>query len=203
VAVKVKICGITNLSDALAAVAYGADALGFICAKTSPRFVTKDQIKQIISGLPPFVTTVGVFTEGTKDEIADTISYTGLSLIQLHGRFSSEIIDTFCHKAMQVVSLKNLDSHRARATLLDIGQNKIDSLDSDILFDVPSFPNTNMILAGGLTPENVQTVIAKVKPYAVDVCSGVEVSQGRNAVCGRKDPEKMRRFILNAKGVLG
>ena len=192
-AVKVKICGITNLSDALAAIEYGADALGFIFAKASPRFVTKDQIKQIISGLPPFVTTVGVFTEGTKEEIGDAISECGLSLIQLHGRFSPEIIEAFSHKAIYVISLKKLDLYPARAILLDIGQNKIDSIGNDIPLDLPSFPKTNIILAGGLTPENVREAIVAVNPYGVDVCSGVEIEKGR------KDHEKMRRFILNAK----
>jgi len=187
---KVKICGITNLDDALAAIEYGADALGFIFAKASPRFINKDQIKQIVSALPPFVTTVGVFTEGTKEEIEDAVCQCGISLIQLHGRFSSEIINTFSQKAIEVISLKKLDSHTARAILLDIGQNKIDSF-GDAL---PSFPNRNMILAGGLTPENVREAILKVRPYAVDVCSGVEI------VKGKKDHEKMRRFILNAKG---
>jgi phosphoribosylanthranilate isomerase len=197
---KVKICGITNLADALVAIEYGADALGFIFAKASPRFITKEQIKQIVSALPPFITTVGVFTEGTKEEVETSVSECGISLIQLHGRFSLEIIAAFSQKAIEVVSLQNLDSHiagrvaRARAILLDIGQNKIDPFDRGTLFDLPSFPNRNVILAGGLTPENVREAILNVKPYGVDVCSGVEMEKGK------KDHEKMRRFILNAKG---
>jgi len=190
---KVKICGITHLSDALAAIEYGADALGFVFAKESPRFIKKEQIKQIVSALPPFITTVGVFTEGTKEEIEISVSECGISLIQLHGRFSSETIDAFSQKAIQVVSLKNWALCPARAILLDIGQNKIDPLVSSTSLDIPSFPNRNVILAGGLTPENVREAILKVKPYAVDVCSGVELSKGK------KDHDKMRRFILAAK----
>ncbi len=181
----------TNLSDALAAIEYGADALGFIFAKGSSRFIQKQEVQKIISALPPFVATVGVFTEGTKEEIETAVSECGIDLIQLHGRFSSEIIAAFSQRAIEVISLRSLDSHLARAILLDIGQNKIDSLAGNTL---PSFPNRNVILAGGLTPENVREAIVKVKPYAVDVCSGVEMEKGK------KDHDKMRRFILTAKG---
>ena len=194
---KVKICGITDLSDALAAIEYGADALGFIFAKASPRFIQQDKVKQIISKLPPFVTTVGVFTEGTKEEIETAVSYCGLSLIQLHGHFSPKIVQAFSQRAISVISLKNFDSHPARAILLDIGQNKIDPQEEDPFLNLPSLRDRKVILAGGLTPENVREVILKVCPYAVDVCRGVELEHGK------KDHEKMRRFILTAKEVLG
>ncbi|MBI3598123.1 MAG: phosphoribosylanthranilate isomerase [Nitrospirae bacterium] len=202
---KVKICGITNLSDALAAIEYGADALGFIFAKRSARFIQKEEIKKIIAALPPFVTTVGVFTggatpaKGTKDQLEEAISECGLDLIQLHGRFPREISEGFSERAIQVISVRNENAlvkyhnFSARAYLLDSAKGGSGiSFNWEIAREAKNLGK--VILAGGLTPENVREAIDAVSPYAVDVCSGIEMEKGR------KDHEKMRRFIFAAKG---
>ena len=204
---KVKICGITNLSDALTAIQCGADALGFIFSKASARFIQKEEIKEIISHIPPFVSTVGVFTEGTKDQLKEAFEC-GINLIQLHGRFPKEIADEFSGRAIQVISIYNerdmleYQPVFARAYLLDnIEGGSGIPFDWGIAQEAKKWHNDvcggRIILAGGLTPENVRDAIDVVDPYGVDVCSGVE------RVKGRKDHEKMRRFILTAKGLSG
>ncbi len=193
---KVKICGITNLADAEAAVEYGADALGFVFAKGSPRCIEPETAKQIIAALPPFVTTVGVFTDGDEETIQAAIDQIGLSLIQFHGSFSTEILSRFSNKAIFVISVRNENDLRSlppvpvRATLLDsVGGG------SGIPFDwkLAAHLQCPIILAGGLTQLNVREAIAAVSPYAVDVCSGVECEKGK------KDQMKMKQFIEAAK----
>ena len=201
---KVKICGITSLADAMAAIEYGADALGFIFAKTSARFIQKEGIKKIIASLPPFVTTVGVFTEGTKDQLEEATLECGIDLIQLHGRFPREIAEYFSERAIQVILVRNENDLLeyqmlpARAYLLDSfegGSGIPFNWEGVRLLRIAREAKKmgRVILAGGLTPENVREAIDIVSPYAVDVCSGVEIEKGK------KDHEKMRRFILTAK----
>jgi phosphoribosylanthranilate isomerase len=188
---KVKICGITNRADAEAAILYGADALGFIFAKTSPRLIQKDQAREIIARLPPFISTVGVFTEGTKEEIADAISQCGLSMVQFHGTFPRTTIEAFSNRAIQVLFTKEAGEliPSVRAYMLDRSNGAAGwELTPEAKKCGP------IILAGGLTPENVRETIAKVAPYGVDVCSGVEKKKGE------KDYMKLKQFIEAAKG---
>lgn len=199
---KVKICGITNLEDALAAVEYGADALGFVFAPESPRFVPADAVRKIVSALPPFVTTVGVFTAGDEKTIRDAVVACGIDLIQFHGPFSRDLLHAFSTRAIQVVrvsgeeSLSGMEGSSARAFLLDTFHRELPggsglSFNWDVAVQAKQFGR--IILAGGLTPENVEDAVTRVGPFGVDVSSGVEMRKGK------KDLAKVKRFIEAAK----
>lgn len=202
--VKVKICGITNLDDAMAAVDFGADALGFVFFKGSPRYIPCDSAASIIKNLPPFLTTVGVFVNEQPEHIENVITMVGIDVIQLHGEepperytFTRQVI-----KAMRVETLESLDpliNYRGEASafLLDTftpdlfgGTGKI--FNWDIALEAKQFGR--IILAGGLTPDNVAEAVRRVRPYGVDVSSGIEFEKGR------KDFKKMQMFIERAKG---
>jgi phosphoribosylanthranilate isomerase len=202
--VKVKICGITNLDDAMAAVDFGADALGFVFFKGSPRYIPCDSAASIIKNLPPFLTTVGVFVNEQPEHIENVITMVGIDVIQLHGEEPPERY-TFTRrviKAMRVETLESLDpliNYRGEASafLLDTftpdlfgGTGKI--FNWDIALEAKQFGR--IILAGGLTPDNVAEAVRRVRPYGVDVSSGIEFEKGR------KDFKKMQMFIERAKG---
>jgi phosphoribosylanthranilate isomerase len=199
---RVKICGITNVSDALAAADYGADAVGFVLYKSSPRYIDQSAVKNIISQLPPFVTTVGVFADGTEKEVLSTVEECGLDVIQLQGdepadycrRLGSRVI-----KAIRVrdkFSLNRMIPYKVRAFVLDTyregelgGTGR--TFDWSLAVDAKKFGK--IILAGGLTPENIGPAIEQVRPYGVDVSTGVEER------LGKKDHSKLKRFIETAK----
>ena len=198
----VKICGITNLDDALFASEAGADALGFVFYKKSPRYVEPKKAWDIIKRLPPFVTTVGVFADQTEAEIKGIISETDIDIVQLHGEEPPE----FCEglnkrviKAIRVRGMENLTEvkrYKACALLLDTydrnlkgGTGKI--FNWEIAREAKVF--NKIIIAGGLTPDNVADAIKVVQPYAVDVSSGVEKQKGL------KDHLKVKAFIYKVK----
>lgn len=202
---RVKICGITNIEDAMAAVDAGADALGFVFAE-SPRKVDAATAQSIIEQLPPFVATVGVFASQDVDEVLSIWKQTNLHYAQLH-----EMPDLDgglgLHQVIRALRLRSSqDIHRAAsdprvcasaALLLDAhaegmmgGTGK--TFDWDLAIQAKSLGKP-IILAGGLTADNVEEAIRKVQPYAVDVSSGVEASPGK------KDHNKIREFIRNAK----
>ncbi|GAB4566610.1 MAG: phosphoribosylanthranilate isomerase [Geothermobacteraceae bacterium] len=199
--IRVKICGITSLEDALAAVAAGADALGFVFYDQSPRAVEPAVAARIIRQLPPFVTTVGLFVNETRERVEEVMRGCGLDLIQLHGdetpedcRFAGRRVV----KALRVrdaASLKDADRYDVAGLLLDAWSDDVYG-GSGKRFDwtlLQSFADRRpVILAGGLTPENVGDAIRTVRPFAVDVSSGVESAPGV------KDPEKVRAFIAAA-----
>jgi len=199
---RVKICGITNNEDAHAAVEYGADALGFVFAK-SPRQVTKKHTRDIIRNLPPFVTTVGVFVDEKVDKIKEICDFCGIHTVQLHGNeqpsYLKELEGYKLIKAFRVKEeddLKQLVNYKPHAFLLDsyvkgvMGGTGV-SFKWEIARQAHKYGI--IILSGGLTPENVKEAIQMVKPYAVDVSSGVESSPGK------KDTLLVKRFIANAK----
>ena len=199
---RVKICGITNNEDAHAAVEYGADALGFVFAK-SPRQVTKKHTRDIIRNLPPFVTTVGVFVDEKVDKIKEICDFCGIHTVQLHGNeqpsYLKELEGYKFIKAFRVKEeddLKQLVNYKPHAFLLDsyvkgvMGGTGV-SFKWEIARQAHKYGI--IILSGGLTPENVKEAIQMVKPYAVDVSSGVESSPGK------KDTLLVKRFIANAK----
>jgi phosphoribosylanthranilate isomerase len=199
--VKVKICGITNLEDALAAADFGADALGFVFYEGSPRCVSQDEARDIIRMLPPFLTTVGVFVDKNPDEIRAIMEHVSLDVAQLHGHEPPGACLTAGRviKAIRVKELSDLEplrQYRVSAFLLDAytpesfgGTGQI--FNWDIAVDAKQFGN--IILAGGLNPDNVKKAIRWVRPYAVDVSSGVEERKGK------KDLGKLRLFIERAK----
>jgi phosphoribosylanthranilate isomerase len=203
--VRVKICGITNFADAATAVDCGADALGFIFFEGSPRFVQPKQVRPIISKLPPFVVKVGVFVNEKAEKIKEIVDETGLSAIQLHGSEPPEFAECFSIPTIQAfrikdqTSLAGIERYRVAAVLLDSyvagslgGTGERFNWDLAVQAKALGKP---VILAGGLTPLNVQDAAAKVQPYAVDVSSGVE------AAPGVKDHTKVREFIARAKSL--
>jgi phosphoribosylanthranilate isomerase len=201
--VRVKICGITSFEDARAAVDAGADALGFIFFKGSPRYVELKIAADIIHKLPPFATTVGVFVDETAENIARICRDAGLAAVQLHGKeepsFCSEI-QAKTIKAFRVKdqsSLSELPKYHVSAFLLDSyvpGQmgGTGAKFNWDLAVQAKTL-GTPIILAGGLTVENIADAVAKVRPFGVDVSTGVEISPGR------KDHAKVREFIARAK----
>jgi phosphoribosylanthranilate isomerase len=192
---RIKICGLTNATDALAAVRAGADALGFVFAP-SPRQISPETAREIIQSLPPFVTTVGVFVDHPAEEVEEIVRECGLDLVQLHGRETPAFCARFQGRAVKVLPMDqgiDMDTIAAfrpvtRALLLDSGKGGTGKT-----FDWQSLPDAldrdRMILAGGLTLDNVGTAIKTLKPWAVDVASGVESAPGR------KDIRKMKAFI--------
>ncbi len=203
---KVKICGITNKEDALAAVDFGADALGFIFVPGTPRYVEPQTAKQIISELPPFITTVGVFAYTALETVSEIIQSCGLSAAQLHGSETPDYCKAIAErcrvsiiKAFRVKdrhSLSPIPKYKVSAYLLDTYvKGKKGGTGETFNWDLAKEAKEygRIILAGGLTPENVAQAVQHVRPYAVDVGSGVEASPGR------KDHAKVRAFIKNVK----
>jgi phosphoribosylanthranilate isomerase len=202
--VKVKICGITNIDDALAALEHGADALGYVFYKGSPRYITPDRARGIIQRLPTFATTVGVFVDERAEEVDRVMRHAGIDVAQFHGHEPPEacVVPRRVIKAIRIKELSDLEPlkhYKVSAFLLDTytpdllgGTGQI--FNWDIAVDAKQFGR--VILAGGLTPENVAQAVQWVHPYAVDVSSGVEEEKGK------KDHEKMRLFIKNAKEAL-
>ena len=206
--VRVKICGITNVADARAAVEAGADALGFMFYEPSSRHVSAKVATDIIRELPLFVAKVGVFVNPTEKAVLEKISLCGLDTLQFHGEEPPEFCRRFSPlkvwKAFRVQdreSLKALPAYPTDAWLLDSfvpGQHGGTGarFNWDIAVAAKKLGRP-IILAGGLTPENVAEAVRKVRPYAVDVSSGVESAPGR------KDHAKLRQFIRSAKAAAG
>lgn len=195
----VKICGITNEDDALFAVAMGADAVGFVFAP-SPRQVAAQVVYDITRRLPPEVLTVGVFRDEHPSRVIEIANRSGVKAVQLHGRESAEETAEIARSIRYVIKAFGSDSpHLSRAdrfgtdlVLVDApspGSGKL--FDWSVVAEVPD--GLRLILAGGLTPDNVADAVTAVEPWGVDVSSGVE------AAPGRKDPSKVRRFISNAR----
>ena len=197
--VKVKICGIRTLQEAQVAVELGADAIGFNLWDKSPRYITPDEIRHIIAKLSPFVTSVGVFVNEEPEAIRRIVTATGLQVIQLHGDEDSsfrkllgdlKIIQAF--RIDEEVDLVRLKTCTASAILLDSkvkGEYGGTGQRFDWRLAVEAKKMARVILAGGLNRENIGEAIRFVRPYAVDVCSGVEAEPGR------KDFDKMREFM--------
>ena len=203
---KIKICGITNQEDAETAVHEGADALGFVFYAQSPRYVEPAVAKQIIRSLPPFVLPVGVFVNQDLDSVRRLFDDCGLALAQLHGDESPDFCESLKRPVLRALRLRGRSSFLAlaefkgrmgvRGFVVDAfsdtvyggtGHTTDWSLAGEVAKAVP------ILLAGGLTPENVQEAIRQVQPYGVDVSSGVEQSPGR------KDSAKMRAFIQSVR----
>jgi phosphoribosylanthranilate isomerase len=206
--VKVKICGITNLEDALKAAQYGADALGFVFYKGSPRYIDPLKASEIIRALPPFISAVGVFVNEDPLEVLRISTLTGIDAIQLHGdeRPESIVYPKKIIKALRVRELSDLEplkdylssSQPIHAFLLDTytpeaygGTGQI--FNWDIASEAKKFGR--IILAGGLNPDNIEKAIRWVHPYGVDVSGGVEKEKGI------KDHKKLKAFIEIAKSV--
>jgi phosphoribosylanthranilate isomerase len=201
----VKICGITNQADALAACAAGADALGFNFYPRSPRYIEPDAAHEIIARLPSSVLTVGVFVNaGAPEELARLATRAGVAAVQLHGdetpAYCAALAEWQVIKALRVgpeFTPEQATCYPAHAILLDAYSAHAHGGTGQV-FDWAHARRTRelvprLFLAGGLTPENVVAAVAAVEPYAIDVCSGVE------SMPGRKDLAKLRAFMEAAR----
>jgi phosphoribosylanthranilate isomerase len=210
---RVKVCGITGHADAQAAVAAGADALGFIFVENTPRFVTPEQVAPIVRALPPFVTPVGVFWDHPRGHVKAVAETCGLRALQFHGDETPEDVAGFGVPVIKTIKLppattiEGLPEYRiterfraflyqrvAAAILLDSaarwseGEAR-DPIEWTMARHFQAVGRTRLVLSGGLTPDNVRRAVEVVRPYAVDVNSGVE------AAPGRKDHDRLRRFV--------
>lgn len=200
---RIKICGITRVEDALTAAASGADAIGLVFAEASPRSVSVDQACTVVAALPPFVTVVGLFVDAPAARVQEVLGLVPLDLLQFHGRETPEECQQFGRPYIKAVHMApGVDFVSVSRRYAQASGLLLDSYDpqraggTGAAFDwarVPPDLGMPVILAGGLTPENVARAIQAVRPYAVDVSSGVEQSKGI------KDAEKIAAFIRNAQ----
>jgi phosphoribosylanthranilate isomerase len=204
--VKVKICGITNLEDALMAVEAGADALGFVFFKGSSRYVAPEAAAIIIAALPPFIQTVGLFVNEELSVVNSVADLCGLDLVQLHGEETPAFCDAVQRRVIKAFRVKDstvlddMAAYQVAGYLLDAWSPVAHGgTGTTFNWDIAARAavSRRIILAGGLTPENVAGAIASVKPYAVDVSSGVESAPGK------KVAERVSRFIRSSHEVTG
>ena len=215
--IRIKICGIKELSNALTSVEYGVDALGFIFYEKSPRYITLESANKIIKNIPAFVNKVGVFVNHNSEEIIKIFEKTGIDTIQLHGDssfYNIEFINTLRNKinasiiyAIRLEKLSELCLENIIfSELIKMGITiLIDRLDSKeyggtgkpIFFDeiksfeVKNLVEKNVIIAGGINSKNISEILKKVTPYAIDVSSGVEIEKGK------KDNMLIKEFLDN------
>ena len=203
-AVRSKICGITRIEDALAAVEAGADAIGLVFYAKSLRAVNVLQARAIIAALPPFITTVGLFVNASRCEVNETLDAVPLDLLQFHGDETPEQCEGYHRPYIKALRVKAGDQiaeacrayRNARGILLDTYVDGVPGGTGET-FDwalIPSKLEKPIILAGGLTSANVAQAIAQVRPYAVDVSGGVEKSKGI------KDRDKILAFMSAVQG---
>lgn len=203
-AVRSKICGITRIEDALAAVDAGADAIGLVFYPPSPRAVSVVQARAIIAALPPFVTTVGLFVNASRCELNETLEAVGLDLLQFHGDETPEDCEGYHRPFIKALRVKPGDDiasacrvySKASGLLLDAYVPGVPGGTGET-FDwslIPKDLSKPVILAGGLSPDNVAQAIEQVRPYAVDVSGGVELHKGI------KDHGKIRAFMKAVRG---
>lgn len=200
--VKIKICGITEPGDALHAVECGADALGFVFYERSPRAITPDKAQAIIAQLPPFVTVVGLFVNEDPRIIREVADRCHLDVIQYHGDETPDMVRIAPRRSIRALRIKenttlgDLDTYPVSGLLVDAwvaGAFGGTGVLSNWGIAAEIAKKRPLILAGGLTPENVAAAIQAVRPYGVDVSSGVEESPGR------KDKKKVAAFIKAAQ----
>ena len=197
----VKVCGITRLEDALHAVEHGATAIGFVFWPSSPRSIDSHGAAEIIAGLPSDVTTVGVFVNETVEGIRSVVGKTGIIAVQLHGDEPPEYAHAIGCPILRSASVDDAadigDAWPPSTTLLVDAFDPVRRGGTGRVVDwsraAQLARQRPIVLAGGLTPDNVADAVAVVRPYGVDVSSGVE------ATPGVKDPEKVSRFLANAR----
>jgi phosphoribosylanthranilate isomerase len=203
--VRVKICGITNIEDSLAALDAGADALGFVFSASSPRCLTLSEAARIVGELPPFIGKVGLFVNAPQASVQGAIDQSGIDTLQLHGDETPEFCRQFRLKVIKAFRIRDesslgaLTNYQTAGWLLDsYVSGKAGGTGARFNWEL-AFRATQLcprvILAGGLTPANVADAVRQVRPYAVDVSSGVEWKPGK------KDRHKMKDFIAAAKGI--
>lgn len=201
--VRVKICGTTSLKDALLCAEAGADALGFVFCPQSKRYVTPEVVRPIVRQLPPFIVKVGVFVNESPEHVNAVADFCGLDCVQLHGDETPRECEQVRRPVIKAFRIPSgeappFSAYAVSAFLLDAYVPGVvggtgQSFDWRLAVEVSR--GRRVILAGGLTPENVGAAIRQVQPYAVDVVTGVEAQPGK------KDPEKVRRFLRNVRRI--
>lgn len=206
---RVKMCGITRVEDALAVAGSGADAIGLVFYEKSPRHVSIVQAAHLVAVLPPFVTVVGLFVNASAESVREVLASVSLDVLQFHGDETPEFCDQFHKPYLKAIRVKpGVDLlqcaarfHAAQGLLLDAHVEGI-SGGTGAVFDWTLIPENlplPLILSGGLDVENVAAAIRQVRPYAVDVSSGVEA--GKGALKGIKDAAKIARFMQKVRNV--
>ncbi len=198
---KVKICGITSLADALAACGAGADALGFVFYRKSPRYIEPKSAKKIIAELPPFVSIVGVFVDEDIGRIKDITSVAGIDYAQLHGSEPPGTVAALGRRAIKAFRIKDASSieevNRSGLDMVMLDSHTEGYGGSGQRFDYSLIKglagNIRFILSGGITPDNVCDIANAYRPYAIDVSSGVEISPGK------KSKEKIKLLFGNLR----
>lgn len=199
----VKVCGITRVADAEAAVAAGADALGLVFHPPSPRAVTVEQAARIAAAVGPFVTTVALFVDAAAPHVAEVLAATGIHLAQFHGDETPEYCRSFRRPYIKAIRMApSVDAAAAAARYADAAACLFDAWHPDLaggtgaVFDwsrLPGAASRPVILAGGLNADNVAEAVHRLRPYAVDVSSGVESAPG----C--KDARLLAEFVAAAR----
>jgi phosphoribosylanthranilate isomerase len=202
---RIKICGITSVEDARLCVEAGADALGFIFVDGTPRYVAPDAAARIIAALPPFVTPVGVFWDHAAGHVKAVAEQCGLGALQFHGDEAPEDLDGYRLPVIKTIKVAGADdlarmaAYRVSAFLLDSPARWSEGeARPPIPWDVAAEAARRhpVLLSAGLTPDNVATAVRRVRPYGVDVNSGVEARPGR------KDRVRVRRFVAEARAAV-
>ena len=206
---RVKICGITRAEDALAVAMSGADAIGLVFYQKSPRHVSIAQAAKLVAVLPPFVTVVGLFVDASARFVREVLAGVSLDVLQFHGDETPEFCGQFRKPYLKAIRVKPgvdllqcaANFHAAQGLLLDAHVEGIPG-GTGARFDwtlIPADLPLPLILSGGLSVENVAAGIEQVRPYAVDVSSGVEAMTGMNTLKGIKDAAKIAAFIREVK----
>ena len=208
---RIKICGITRVEDALAAAQAGADAIGLVFYERSPRHVAAPQAAQLAAALPPFVTVVGLFVNAEAALVREVLAQVPLDLLQFHGDEAPEYCAQFARPYIKAIRVKAgvdllqcaSDFRSAKGLLLDAHVEGVPG-GTGATFDwtlIPEQLPLPVILSGGLDAENVAAAVEQVRPYAVDVSSGVEANEGINILKGIKDAAKVAAFINEVKNI--
>ncbi len=195
---RVKICGITNIEDATISISGGADGLGFLFWKQSPRYISPQSAKMIINQLPPFIEKVGLFVNHSASEINYIAKESGITLAQLHFEISEDEVEKLEIPYIRVVrakQIKDIQLYKDEYRFIDAFTQEYGGVGKRLNLDwFKGNDNSKIILAGGLTPENLHE-LQGFGFYGVDVSSGVEKAKGK------KSKEKLLKFIQIAKGL--
>ena len=198
-ATRIKICGITRPEDGLAAARAGADAIGLVFESSSPRFVGAEQALSVVRALPPFIKIVGLFVNAPAEQVRELMGRVPLDLLQFHGDEPADFCRIFLRPYLKAISMREgIDVHSAVRGYPDAAAILLDTHHAQVAggsgerFDwsrIPADLGKPLVLAGGLTPDNVGTAVRQVHPYAVDVSTGVEQSRGI------KDARRIAAFV--------
>lgn len=194
---KVKICGITNIEDALLCAGYNADAIGFIFYEKSKRFISFDKAKEIINKLPPFLMKVGVFVNEEAEIVNESTQKIGLNLVQLHGDESPEYVSKIYLPVIKTFRVDEkfdwavINHYKNCGIMLDsYSQNEYGGTGKTFEWNsIPSEYKHKIILSGGITIDKLEQIFSEIKPAAIDVSSSLEISPGK------KDPQKLKEFL--------